>query len=98
MTDTTPTPDDRSADDDYLTRVTLYPLAQWTPEEAAVLAEDIGASEDGLFVQWIRRGEVINRVAALHAFDPAVPGVHADGCKHCQKPWPCATVRALEAK
>jgi len=38
-------------------RTTLYPLATLTPETAAAMAEDIGASPDSLFVDWINRGK-----------------------------------------
>jgi len=40
-------------------RAGLYPLSQFTPESSAALADDIGASEDSLFVGWIRRGSEI---------------------------------------
>lgn len=55
----------------------LYPLGKWTPQQSLALADDIGASEDSLLVDWIRRGQRIDRVkAALRSEvgDPDVSG------------------------
>jgi hypothetical protein len=42
----------------------------------------------------------VEDVLGLHAFDPArgEPNSHCDGCRYCQRPWPCPTVAAITAR
>jgi hypothetical protein len=51
----------------------LYPLATLTPRQASAMAEDIGASADSLFIDWINRGKEVEqwRARALAAEDDA---------------------------
>ncbi len=37
----------------------------------------------------------LRAVLDLHAFVPARPGYHPDGCRHCQSRYPCPTVTAI---
>ncbi|MFJ2298129.1 hypothetical protein [Oerskovia paurometabola] len=66
----------------------------WAAEE-----EDVEAYVDALSVS--ARTDLpaattaLRAVLDLHAFVPARPGYHPDGCLHCQSPYPCPTVTTI---
>jgi hypothetical protein len=53
-------------------RAGLYPLSQHTPKSAWALAEDCGATEDSLLVQWIRERDKATAAEAALAKERAI--------------------------